>query len=91
MAAKSKEGEDYDEDEQKKRLCGIAVCLYLVGSAVPVFADTVRFNITIPGDIIFKQEGNVPEVIAYADKANERLRRLKRHRTTNTGDILKEL
>ena len=37
---------------RKKWLCGIAACLCFAGSTVPVFADTVKFNITIPGDII---------------------------------------
>ena len=56
MAAKmQRKGEDYDEDEQKKWLCGVAACLCLTGSTVPVFADTVTFNITIPGDIISKR------------------------------------
>ena len=39
---------------RKKWLCGVAACLCLTGSTVPVFADTVTFNITIPGDIISK-------------------------------------
>lgn len=40
---------------RKKWLCGVAACLCLTGSTVPVFADTVTFNITIPGDIISKR------------------------------------
>lgn len=40
---------------RKKWLCGIAACLCFAGSTVPVFADTVKFNITIPGDIISKR------------------------------------
>lgn len=40
---------------RKKWLCGVATCLCLTGSTVPVFADTVTFNITIPGDIISKR------------------------------------
>ena len=40
---------------RKKWLCGVAASLCLTGSTVPVFADTVTFNITIPGDIISKR------------------------------------
>ena len=40
---------------RKKWLCGVAACLCLTGSTVPVFADAVTFNITIPGDIISKR------------------------------------
>ena len=40
---------------RKKWLCGVVACLCLIGSAVPVFADTVTFNITIPGDVISKR------------------------------------
>ena len=41
--------------KKKKWLCGVVACLCLIGSAVPVFADTVTFNITIPGDVISKR------------------------------------
>lgn len=36
----------------KRALCGLAASLCLVGSTVPVFAETVNFNVTVPGDII---------------------------------------
>lgn len=36
----------------KRALCGLAASLCLVGSTVPVFAETVDFDITVPGDII---------------------------------------
>ena len=46
---------------RKKWLCGVAACLCLTGSTVPVFADTVTFNITIPGDIISKRSKIIKE------------------------------
>ena len=39
----------------KRALCGLFASLCLVGSTVPVFAETVDFNITVPGDILSKR------------------------------------
>lgn len=39
----------------KKWLCGLIVSLCLIGSAMPVMAETVPFDITVPGDIISKR------------------------------------
>ncbi len=36
----------------KRTLCGLVASLCLVGSTVPVFAQTVDFNVTVPGDIL---------------------------------------
>lgn len=40
---------------RRKWLCGLAAALCLTGCTVPAFAETVKFNITIPGDIISKR------------------------------------
>ena len=34
----------------KKVILGFVTALCLTGSAMPVMADTVRFNVTVPGD-----------------------------------------
>lgn len=34
----------------KKALCGLAASLCVVGATVPVMADTVPFDVTVPGD-----------------------------------------
>lgn len=39
----------------KKVICGLAVCLCAMGAAAPTFAQTVDFNITVPGDILSKR------------------------------------
>lgn len=39
----------------KRAVCGLVASLCLVGSTVPVFAQTVDFNITVPGDILSKR------------------------------------
>ena len=39
----------------KRAMCGLAASLCLVGSTVPVFAETVDFNVTVPGDILSKR------------------------------------
>lgn len=39
----------------KRTLCGLVASLCLVGSTVPVFAETVNFDITVPGDILSKR------------------------------------
>ena len=39
----------------KRTLCGLVASLCLVGSTVPVFAETVDFDITVPGDILSKR------------------------------------
>lgn len=36
----------------KRTLCGLVASLCLVGSTVPVFAETVDFDVTVPGDIL---------------------------------------
>ena len=39
----------------KRAMCGLAASLCLVGSTVPVFAETVDFNVTVPGDILSRR------------------------------------
>lgn len=39
----------------KKMLCVLAAGLCLFGTALPVFAETVDFNVTYPGDIISRR------------------------------------
>lgn len=39
----------------KKVMCGLIASLCLVGTTVPAFAQTVDFNITVPGDILSKR------------------------------------
>lgn len=39
----------------KKLVCGLAVSLCLVGNTMPVFAQTVDFDVTVPGDILSKR------------------------------------
>ena len=36
----------------KRTLCGLVASLCLVGSTFPVFAETVDFDVTVPGDIL---------------------------------------
>ena len=36
----------------KRVMCGLVTSLCLVGSTTPVFAETVPFDITVPGDIL---------------------------------------
>lgn len=40
----------YAKQEIKKVILGFVTALCLTGSAMPVMADTVRFNVTVPGD-----------------------------------------
>ena len=40
---------------RKKWLCGLAAILCLAGGTVPTFADTVKFDITVPGDVVSKR------------------------------------
>ncbi|MDO4274812.1 MAG: hypothetical protein Q4D16_14180 [Eubacteriales bacterium] len=39
----------------KRAMCGLVASLCVAGCTVPVFAETVTFNITVPGDIISKR------------------------------------
>ena len=39
----------------KRAMCGLAASLCLVGSTVPVFAETVDFSVTVPGDILSRR------------------------------------
>ena len=34
----------------KKMFCGLMAALCVAGTTVPVMADTVRFDVTVPGD-----------------------------------------
>lgn len=39
----------------KKLVCGLAVSACLIGNTIPVFAQTVDFDVTVPGDILSKR------------------------------------
>ncbi|MDO4274810.1 MAG: hypothetical protein Q4D16_14170 [Eubacteriales bacterium] len=39
----------------KRAMCGLVASLCVAGCTVPVFAQTVDFNITVPGDILSKR------------------------------------
>lgn len=43
------------QSKVKRMLCALTMGLCLVGTAVPVCAQTVDFDITVPGDIISKK------------------------------------
>lgn len=43
------------KNKVKKVLCGLAIAFCVTANAAPVFADTVTFDITVPGDIKSKK------------------------------------
>ena len=68
----------------KKVILGFVTALCLTGSAMPVMADTVRFNVTVPGDPKSKR---IPKFSSYGTLSCRSYQLENQHVFSETKDI----